>query len=202
MKAALLLILAIGSINSSSAAEQQEIARCAAINSDGERLICFDSLSRELGVDRPTTQISAGEGKWRSRIDVSPIDDSTNVVLTLQSEAEIRSGYNSSRPRLVLRCAQGTTNVFIQWDLYLGLDSTSMLTRLDSEEATTATWLISTNNQSVFVRGSDIEYAKTLLQHSKLLAQITPYGENSVMATFDLQGLSSVIGPLREACSW
>lgn len=134
--------------------------------------------------------------------DKSPINDSTNVFLSLDSEQTVRSGYNTVSPTLVIRCSEGKTNAYITWDLYLGLESTSLLTRLDKEPAVTTTWTISTDNKSVFVSGSDVTFAKQLMSHQTLLAQITPYGESPVMTTFDVGGFSDAIKPLREACKW
>lgn len=184
------------------AAEKQEIAKCAAKNGDAARLICYDTLARSLAVDKPISTVVHGSGKWKATIDRSPIDDSENVYLSVEAEETIRSGYKTAKPTLNIRCAEQKTNVFITWDLYLGLESTQMLTRFDTAKATSDTWSISTNNTAVFVRGSDIGFAKKMMNHEKLLAQITPYGESPVMATFRVAGLSEAVKPLRKACGW
>jgi type VI secretion system protein VasI len=185
-----------------SADENKEIAKCAAKGSDAARLICYDALAQSLGVEKPKTTTSRGSGKWSVRTDQSPIDDSLNVSVSVHSEETVRSGYNIVSPSLFVRCAEKRTNVFLNWGLYLGLDSTRMLTRFDETPATTNTWSISTDNKAVFVRGSDIAFAKKMMNHDKLLIQISPYGESPVMATFNISGLSEAIKPLREACSW
>ncbi len=179
-----------------------EIAKCATKDSDAARLVCYDSLAARLGVERPKSKISTGVGKWKVREDRSPIDDSVNVYLSITAAETVRSGYNTVRPSLYIRCAENKTNVFLTWDLYLGLDSTTMLTRFDKQKATTSKWSISTDNKAVFVRGSDIDFARKLMNHNKLLTQITPYGESPVMATFEISGLQEAIKPLREACHW
>lgn len=181
---------------------KREIAKCAANSADAARLVCYDSLAKSLGVDKPASQTATGSGQWSVRSETSPIDDSVNVVLSVRSEDSVRSGYDTVRPSLFIRCSENKTNVFLNWNLYLGLDSTRMLVRFDSEEASTDTWTISTSNKAVFVRGSDIDFAKKMMGHEKLLTQITPYGESPVMATFPIAGLSEAIKPLREACSW
>lgn len=202
MKTAVLItiffFIATGSAYSS---EKQEIAKCAAKQSDAARLICYDQLARSLGVDKPKTTVQ-GKGDWNIRVDHSPIDDSRNVYLSVDSQETVLSGYNAVRPSLFIRCAENTTNVFVNWGLYLGLDSTRMLTRFDDAKATTNKWSISTDNKTVFVRGSDIAFTKKMMNYNKLLVQITPYGESPVMATFNIRGLSGAIKPLREACHW
>lgn len=189
-------------INDAVAAEKQEIAKCAAKDSDAARLVCYDTLARSLGVEKPKSSISHGVGKWNTRVDRSPIDDSENVYLTVEAEEIVHSGYKTVKPTLYVRCSEKKTNVFITWDLYLGLESTQMLSRFDTAKATTGTWSISTDNTAVFAQGSDIAFAKKMMGHEKLLTQITPYGESPVMATFKIAGLTDAIKPLRKACGW
>ncbi|HYN82159.1 MAG TPA: type VI secretion system-associated protein TagO [Gemmatimonadaceae bacterium] len=184
------------------AVEKEELGKCAAKKTGAERLICYDNIAKTLGVDKPQTVVTVGKGKWIVRTDKSPINDTTNVYLSLSSEQSVRSGYDTVTPTLIIRCAEGKTNAYITWDLYLGLESTSMLTRLDKGPAVTKTWSISTDNKAVFVSGSDMAFAKQLMSHQTLLAQITPYSQSPVMATFDIGGLSEAIKPLREACKW
>lgn len=203
MKLKTILAIACATVSSFALADtKQDIAKCAAISADAVRLVCYDATAKKLGVDKPATTTTIGSGKWLVRSDQSPIDDTVNVYLSVQSEESIRSGYNTVRPSLHIRCSENKTNVFLTWNLYLGLDSTRMLTRFDSESATTESWTISTDNKAVFVRGSDVAFANKMMNHEKLLTQITPYGESPVMATFPIAGLSEAIKPLREACNW
>ncbi|WP_353223469.1 type VI secretion system-associated protein TagO [Salinisphaera sp. C84B14] len=180
----------------------KDIAACAAESADAERLICYDNLAKSLGVDAPKQTVENSEGDWRVHTETSPIDDSTNVYLTVAATEAVPGRFGQTRPTLWVRCLRNTTEVIVSWQLYLGLDETQMLTRLDKEKAETRTWSISTNNQSVFYRGNDIQFTKKLFQHKKLLVQITPYGENPVMTTFNIGGLEESIKPLRKACHW
>ena len=182
--------------------QTKDIAVCASEKSDAMRLVCFDSLATKLGVDKVKSKALPSKSKWHVREDRSPIDDSVNITMSLASNDKVRSGYKNVQPRLFVRCSENKTNVFITWNLYLGLDKTQMLTRFDKQKATTSTWSLSTDNKAVFVRGGDIDFAKKLIQHKKLLTQITPYNESPVMATFDLSGLGEDIKPLRKACGW
>jgi len=184
------------------AGTKEDIAKCAAMESDASRVICFDNLSKSLGVDKPKITVSTGKGKWVVRKEQSLIDDSINVTVAVTAEDIVQSGYNKVLPILIVRCAENKTEVFINWDLYLGMDKTKMLTRFDQEKANTKTWNLSTDNNAVFVKGSYIEFAKKIMKHDKLLLQITPFNQNPVMATFDIRGLSEAIKPLKKACHW
>jgi type VI secretion system protein VasI len=182
-----------------------DIARCAAIESPAERLACYDALAKRLGLEggkKVSTSDAPGVGKWRTSTETSPIDDSRNVYLRLDAEESIPSMLGTVRPTLYIRCKENRTELYISWGVYLGLDTTTLLTRLDSEKAKSATWHLSTDNEATFYPGSPISFIRNLLQHNTLLVQVTPYGESPVMVTFDLRGLEEAVKPLQEACNW
>jgi type VI secretion system protein VasI len=194
------LVLAVSTVSHADA--QRDVARCAAISGDAQRLTCYDELAESMGVAEPAS--SASEvGRWNVEVEVSPIDDSRNVFLTVESESAIRNSIGRPvKPVLFIRCKENTTEVFIAWGVYLGLDSTRVLERLDKQDATTTAWNNSTDNKAVFRRGNKIDYVKTLMEHDKVLYQVTPYNESPVMASFDLRGLSEAVEPLRDSCGW
>lgn len=201
MKTLIMLFVLMVS-NNVSAHMVDSLAKCATETSDETRLICYDSLATKIGIKKPEAKVVSDPGKWNVHEEKSPIDDSFNVHLFVMSNKTVKSGYNTVKPSLHIRCSENETNVFLNWGLYLGLEKTKMLTRFDKEKATMSSWSISTNNEAVFVQGNDIEFAKKIMKHQKLLVKVTPFGGNSVMTTFDISGLSEAIKPLREACHW
>jgi type VI secretion system protein VasI len=169
-----------------------------------DRLSCFDALAKTLGVSQPrvTAQPAArGTGKWIVRTETSPIDDSKNVYLTLEANETISGMIGWERPSLVLRCKEKKPVAYIAWNVYLGLESTSILTRLDNEPATTSTWSISTDNKAAFYGDEAMPFIDTLAGHTRLLAQVTPYGEAPALVTFSLSGLNEAAKLLHKACS-
>ena len=198
----LTIISLIPSTVSGDSSLKKEIAICAAKEKDAQRLICYDKIAKDLGVDGPKIEKVTGAGDWHVKKEISPIDDSTNVYIYVYSEDTVQSGYKSLRPKLYVRCKENKTSVFLVWGEFLGLDSTKMLTRFDDKPASTDVWSISTDHKAVFVRDSDIAFAKKIMKHSKLLAQITPHSESPIMVTFNIDGLQKAIKPLRKACHW
>ena len=198
-KVYILLLILLSFLN---AEIKQNIAVCADKYSDAERLICFDNIAKNLKVNEPKKEIIANKGKWVTTIDTSPIDDSQKVTLTLEAETSIRGNYSSSTPTLILRCSENKTEAYIAWDVYLGIGTTKVLTRLDRDKARTKTWGLSTDNKATFVPGSNTTFIKSLIGHKKLLTQTTPYGASPVMTTFQLSGLNDAVKPLRKACHW
>lgn len=146
---------------------------------------------------------AVGTGAWRVSTETSPIDDSTNVHLALDSTNSITGRFGSNaQPRLYIRCKEKTTEVFVVWDVYLGIDETDILHRLDDRPARTLEWSISTDYKAAFYPGNDISFARELQKHDKLLLRVTPYGESPVTATFELAGLENAIESLKQACRW
>lgn len=181
---------------------KEDIAICASKNSDADRLICYDDLEKKLDLKGPKQEVINDKGKWNVTIDRSPIDDSQQVILTLDAETTVQGNFNSYTPTLVLRCSENKTEAYIVWGIYLGVGKTRVLTRLDQDRARTRNWSLSTDNKATFAPGNNVYFIKKLMKHRKLLVQTVPYGANPVMTTFQLDGLNEAIKPLRKACHW
>ena len=181
---------------------KSDIAICASKKNSVDRLTCFDSIATTLGVDAPKVSNFVGSGKWEGHTEQSPIDDSKNVYIALSANSSIvgRFGKNPT-PVLHLRCKEKETEAYINFDTFLGSDSVQVTSRLDRDKAQTISWGISTDHNSAFAP-RPIQFIKSLIKKESLLVQLTPYGENTVMTSFDVRGLDESIKPIQEACSW
>jgi type VI secretion system protein VasI len=145
---------------------------------------------------------AAGTGAWRTSTEISPIDDSTNVHLSLDSSDTIAGQFGDTvQPVLYVRCKERKTEVFVVWGVYLGIGETDVLQRLDDSPARTLEWSLSTDYKAAFYPGSDVAFARELQKHERLLLRVTPYGEKPVTATFNLAGLENAL-ELKKACRW
>ncbi|MDE8896339.1 type VI secretion system-associated protein TagO [Klebsiella pneumoniae] len=180
---------------------KDDLAKCQAEENGTKRLGCYDLLLPPNEIQNPEEK--SDTGKWQVSTVESDIDDSTNVFAMLTADLPISSNFGrTSTPVLFITCREKKTELFINWDVYLGLGETSMLHRLDKQKAVTKVWDISGNTKAVFYRGRTIDFIKSLEKSGKMLAQITPYNENSATTTFDLKGLSEAIKPLQKSCGW
>jgi len=196
------LVLSLNTINASEELIIKDIEKCASISSITSRIICYDDLALSLNLGKSKDETTKSKGKWILNKKKSPIDDSLNVTLFVEANEPITDKYHKEQtPTLILRCSENTTNALINWGVFLGSDYTDVLIRLDKSKAKTSFWSISTNHEAIFAI-KNISFIKKLMKHDKLLTQITPYGENPVMSTFDIQGLKEAIKPLRKACGW
>ena len=191
--AALIIVVLPGIV--SAQIEREMIAKCAVEDGVLTRLECFDQLARALDLDGPQvvpTSVTGG-GKWNVTVQTNPIDDSTTVVLSLIADSGVRT--------LLVRCQSDKTELYIDWDDYLGSEA-SVLTRVGSQDAQTQRWELSSNSRATFHPGSPISFIKSLMDVDRLVVQVTPYNESPVTAIFDVRGLSNAATPLREVCDW
>ena len=200
---AILLVVTVPLSAGASSCEEieQEIAQCAVIVGELERLEYYDQLARSLGLVSVQTEVPLSEdaGAWKVSIKTNPLDDSRTVTLILLAE----SGTNrrGDPVGLILRCSSNRTDVYIAWQDYLGSEA-DVTWRVGDEDARTARWSLSTTKEATFYPYDEISFIQQLLTTTRFVAQVTPYNENPITAVFDLTGLTNVIGPLQEACGW
>ena len=178
-----------------------ELAKCTLIQNDFHRLLCYDAIADSLGwtTVKTTASPTSEAGNWRVTDETNPVDDSRTVVLLLAAnQGALAFG---DRVMLLLRCLGKDTEVYINWNDYLGTKA-HVVTRVGQEQATRNEWSLSTTKQSTFYPGNDIAFIKKLLAAKRLVAQVTPYNESPITAIFDLTGIESAIVPLRETCGW
>ncbi|MBM7341695.1 type VI secretion system-associated protein TagO [Pantoea coffeiphila] len=183
-----------------------DIAECRTEVNGTKRLACYDKLfpigSSDEG-EESANKPAINTGKWFTHTTTSPVDDSKNVVLMLESNDTIRTAFGETvTPAIFVTCREKKTELYVNWDVYLGLNETSMLYRLDKQKAVERTWTISTDTKATFYSGKVIDFVKSISKADKLFARITPYNESPVSVTFDVAGLSDALQPLKQACGW
>lgn len=143
---------------------------------------------------------------WNVRTDRSPMDDSLSVYLSTWADKSIEDWLdNEHRPALYLRCREDKTDGFINLQTNIEYDyrsdTAALRLRYDSESAEQVRFNVSTDREAVFFR-TPIPTIKKMLNHDKLLVEVTLDRKGPQLFTFDLTGLDKEITQLRKACHW
>jgi hypothetical protein len=108
------------------------------------------------------------------------------------------------RPVLWLTCKENTTSLYIVWHTFLHTDEVEVITRVDSLPARTDWWFVSTDFKAagLWDGRSAIPFIRSLFGHNRLLAKVTPHGDNPQTAIFTISGVREAAAPLMAACGW
>lgn len=212
-----------------------DLQACTLESGDVAQLDCFRQLADRAGVESaeavnerlpdessPDPEESAAEeiinqlleeegiqfvGDWLVSVDINPIDDSQTVALAL--DANEGGGSIRGTVTFIARCRSNVTEAYINWNDYLGDDSSSVYDdwkyvtiRVGDAEARTERWSVSTDSQATFAPGWAGTLLREMAQADRFVAQTTPYNSNPVTATFDTTGMAEALEPLVETCGW
>lgn len=197
--------LALAAPFAANADANKNLARCAAESNSVKRLECYDLLSSRLGAAPPAPS-STTVSKWRVSKETSRLDDSTNVIISLDADSPI-SGWprKTHTPSLILRCKEKKTEAYIVTGMTpqveYGTDGATVTLRFDKEKATKYRTSKSTDSEALFFSQS-IALSKKMLGHKTLLFEFVPFNSSPAMTTFDLRGLDEAIRPVRDTCKW
>lgn len=164
-------------------------------------ILIFSTL---LSVSFPSIAQDLNTGKWGSvKSEISPIDDSESIAVYLDANSAIKGWPQKIQiPKLIFRCKENKTEVFIYTGMTEAGDTSEILIRFDKHKAFKEEWGHSTDNRSVFLKQSPISFIKKMMTHKSMLFQITPFNSSPTMTTFDLTGLEKAIKPLQKSCNW
>ena len=169
---------------------------------------CYSDLKtpEEKAKDAAEAAAKLVNGEWSVREDVNVVDDSKTTYATLTSGEGSNSG--GQKVQMTVRCRSKKTEVYLNWDEYLGDDSHDVYNdwkrvtvRVGSETATTERWDISTDGNATFAP-SPVALAKSLAKADRFVAETIPYGENPATAVFSLKGAKKALKAVAANCGW
>lgn len=142
---------------------------------------------------------------WSEQTSRSAIDDTPIVALTTRALGRPTGSYNRELEiRLVLRCANNTTNLFLQVDDYTGIDVLPVTFRVDSNPAFNRNLTPSSGREALGLwTGRDaIPVIRELLDSERLTVRYVLPGEDPQTVRFNTSDLETRIRALRTACNW
>ena len=197
-KSLLVLILAPAF---AAAVEDNEVATCAAKTNTVQRLACFDDMAKRHNLaPASTARAAAAPGKWWTQTNTDPLNDKAVHIAGLSAESG--RGRFGDTIGMVIRCKDNKTEMYINWESFLGTDSARITHRVGKEQAITSSWSVSTDHKASFFPGSPVPTLKRMLTETSFVANVTPYSESPITATFDLTGIEGALADIRSGCSW
>lgn len=183
------------------AVEDKEVATCAAMQNTVSRLACYDSMAakNKLAPSSETTT-TKGAGKWQTSKEVDPLNDKEIHFALLPADSG--KGKYGGRIAMMVRCQDNKTETYINWNSYLGSETIRTTYRLDKNPAQTSNWGLSTDKKAAFFPGSPVALLKQMADSQTFVANITPYNENPITATFDTSGADAAFRDIRASCKW
>ena len=145
---------------------------------------------------------SAPKAAWDVTEERSPVDDSPTVILSLGSNKPTQNRFGSDTSnRLIIRCREHRTDVYIATDEFLGSEGSRVITRIDDRASQSNTWSHSTDGKAVFAP-NPIPLAQTLATSQMLFARISDFNGTAYDVEFKLVGLVGLLPKVAQACSW
>lgn len=126
-----------------------------------------------------------------------------NLWVRSEDQADAQR-FEDLRPSIWIRCIDGTMSGFMDWGVFLDVRNARVAFRYDDEPVQAAVPHISEDRQRIEPISEDrlIQRITELFGKRRMVAQVTPQGENPLAVEFDVYGLEQAIAPLRAACSW
>lgn len=180
---------------------REEIKACATTPSASERSACYDALAQKSGftLEAETPVEGAAEGRWITSASIDPLTDKGVYTATLIATSGKTRMANT--PTLTVRCKDNSTEMYINWDDYLGSDAYTT-SRVGQEKATTSNWTLSTDKKAAFYPGSPVGMLLRVINAESFVANITPYNESPITAVFETKGAAPALADIRKGCGW
>jgi len=143
-------------------------------------------------------------GGWSRSVSRSQMDDSKSVMYSLPATGEITGWLARARPRLIARCKEGETDIYVVLGMALTVEdgeTRSVRVRIDSEASQSEDWYESTDNKAVF-SPKPIEFARILANAKRLRLEVTPFNASPEVMQFNVAGFGHAAKELEATCHW
>ncbi len=140
-------------------------------------------------------------GKWRYYESTDPKTNVKSVYIMLASE-------NGSEQAISIKIAgkKKKLQVFLIWSKFIAPNASNFGTIVtcrfgDGTPKLESSWSITTTKDRTWRRGSQrqmLNFVKKMMKVDRFIAQIKPYEENILTATYDVTGLAEAFKPLQE----
>lgn len=146
-------------------------------------------------------------GQWKGGAGgSSPRDDSPTVSYLLESPDDIAGWLTHDKPRLVIRCQERRTEVYVDIGMSASVEfgkskRHTVRVRFDDAPASREEWSDSTDDKALFAP-NPIALARRAARAKTLAFEFTPFNAGTQVATFALTGSDAVVAHVAATCGW
>jgi type VI secretion system protein VasI len=222
----------LGIATQSASAEEDNAASklqaCASIQSDIDRLSCYDKAFGGQHVATPATSppqtpavaakkpandglmVSENQVGWSNKETTSGLDNSKTETAILPAATAKISRFAASglaqHAALIIRCREGKTDLYVAYtDIVDGMEHTiSVQYRIGDSPVKKDRWGISQDYQSygTWQTAETLPFIKSLLSANEFYIRGDAGSMGTSEALFKLAGIETAIAPVRAACHW
>lgn len=174
---------------------ERDLKKCTALDSDKERLACFDLVNNKYDLMGNLTSLPDDYmGNWKIESTMNPLDDTVTAVAYLASTNLV----GEQPAAMVIRCKSKKLDMFVSWNHEMS-KKVKVISRLGDDKPEVLRWFISEDYRSTFK--SKPEYIlKKMQKVDSVVLQTGVYKKPTVTATFDVRGMSNALKEINKAC--
>jgi hypothetical protein len=142
------------------------------------------------------------EPVWDVDESKSPIDDSPTVALSIAaSKAPLNTVGVQQSARLMIRCKEHRTDLYVALDEYLGTETSTVVYRIDDAPSQTDRWSNSTDGKAAFA-DDPVALARKLSSAKKFFVRMSDFQGTPYDVEFKTPGLAKYLPKVAAACAW
>ena len=181
---------------------------CSKINTSGERLACFDAISKQNELPA-SEEIKGDEQKSKWVLETIQPEMNAGTMYTIIMIADHHIGRNHRHVgagAILISCWKSSMSVFFLTGGPLDEHNGRSFVRyqLDQEPTKTIEMSLQETQLSIGLWSSEqsIPFIKEMFGHDKMLVLLEGYKGNTETLEFPIKGLEEALKPLRKACNW
>lgn len=188
---------------------------CHSISDDGDRLRCYDNANSGLSMGQAEQESDQGReveatptSSWMTKVSSSPLDGEKSAIIWVESSDFFTNKYGQrARGTMTVQCVRGTTAIYISWGREYMVDDGKwgdVAYRIDEQPAEVSYMHPSVDNEALGLYNPEtvFPFLERLGTGQKIYVQAAPYRSNPIGMTFNINGYSEAVAPIRETCGW
>jgi len=188
---------------------------CATIEDEARRLICYDLVFRKQPAPLPAAASDAAALEPREEMDpeLAALWPVTTVPTPVGNGMLVTVANNSPEPmsgsdlfaRMIISCGNNSTSLrFVFPGYFMTNDGKSNMLELQIDGGEAQTFETNAVDSILNFGGTDesLPVIQQLMAANTVSLTATPSSGAPIKASFDLQGMSQALTPVREACNW